>query len=340
MKRVLVIFLLSSGLISAHAQTGGDNVYEFLNLSPGAFISSLGGINISTFNNDPSLAMFNPALAGPLGHGNLSLNYLNYFAGINYGSIMYCHHTDSSGTFSAGINYLNYGRFERADEAGNINGYFNAAEYAFNIIYSREIDSAFTLGINLKPIISQLETYISLGIAIDFGASYRSRDGMVSAGLVIRNTGFQLTTYSGVREKLPSEITAGLSTKLRHAPLRFSLTARHLEKYDLLHSYYTSENDDRPLSKTEEIAENIMRHLVLGAELMPTENLFFTAGFNYQRRKELMYEARSALVGFSFGVGLKTSSLDIMVSRARYHIAGSSTNFSLLLKPALFKRLK
>ncbi|MDT8400072.1 MAG: type IX secretion system protein PorQ [Bacteroidales bacterium] len=336
----MIIFLLSSGLISAYAQTGGDNVYEFLNISPGAYISSVGGFNISTFSGDPSLAMFNPALAGPAGHGNLSLNYLNYFAGINYGSIMYCHHSDSSGTFSAGINYLNYGRFEKADEEGNINGYFNAAEYAFNIIYTREIDSVFKLGINLKPIVSQLETYISLGIAVDFGASYRSPDGMVSAGLVIRNTGFQLTSYSGVREKLPFEITAGISTELRHAPLRFSLTARHLEKYDLVHSYYTPEDEDPPLSKTKEIAENIMRHLIFGAELRPTENLFFAAGFNYQRRKELMYETRSALVGFSLGVGIRTSSLDIMVSRAKYHIAGSSTNFSLLLKPSLFKRLK
>lgn len=340
MKRTVLIFFLLYCLISAHGQTGGDNVYEFLNLSPSAFISSLGGFNVSTFSDDPSLAIFNPAVAGPGGHGNFSLNYLNYFAGINYGSIMYCHHNDSSGTFMAGIHYLNYGRFERADESGKLNGSFNAAEYAFHLVYSRQIDSSFRLGINMKPIISQLENYVSLGLAMDIGASYKSPDGMTGAGLAIRNAGLQLTTYSGLREKLPFEITAGISTGLKHAPIRFSLTARHLEKYKLVHNYYETENDDPPPSKTGQIAENILRHLIFGAELTPTENLIFAAGFNYQRRKELMYESKSALVGFSLGVGIKTSSLDLMVSRARYHIAVSSTNFSLLLKPSLFKRMK
>ncbi len=338
MKREVIILLLSFSLTNIYSQTGGDNVYEFLNLSPNAYISSLGGFNISTFSNDPSMATFNPALSGPLGHGSLSLNYVNYFAGINYGSIMYSHYSDSAGSFSAGINYLNYGRFERADESGNINGYFNAAEYAFNIIYSRQIDSIFNLGVNIKPIISQLETYISLGIAMDIGASWESHDGLMSAGFVIRNLGLQLTTYSGSREKLPFEIMAGISTRLRHAPLRFSLTARHLEKYDLVYKY--DEQDEQEYSKSGEVAENIMRHLIFGAELMPTENFFLAAGFNYQRRKELEYEVRSSTVGFSLGVGIKTSSVDIMISRARFHLAGSTTNFSILLKPSLFNRLK
>lgn len=340
MKKVIIIFILASCVIDASSQTGGDNVYEFLNLSPNAYISSLGGFNVSSPGNDPSSAMLNPALAGSGSHGSLSLNYLNYFAGINYGSMMYSYHSDSSGIFSAGINYLNYGRFDRADEAGNINGYFNASEYAINIIYARQLDSSFSVGVNLKPVISQLESYVSFGLAVDLGAFYQSPGGMINAGLAIRNCGLQLTTYSGIREKLPFEITAGISTKLRHAPLKFSLTARHLEKYDLLHKYTATDDDEPPLSKTGEIAENIMRHLVFGAELMPTENFFITTGFNYQRRKELMFDLRSATVGFSLGAGIKTSSFEIIISRARYHIAGSSTTFSLLLKPSLFNSLK
>ncbi len=338
MKREMIILLLSFSLTNIYSQTGGDNVYEFLNLSPNAYISSLGGFNISSFTNDPSMAIFNPALSVPESHGSLSLNYVNYFAGINYGSIMYSHFIDSIGSFSAGINYLNYGRFKRADDSGNLNGYFNAAEYAFNIIYSRQIDSLFNLGVNFKPIISQLENYLSLGIALDIGASWESKDGMINAGLVIRNLGLQLKTYGGTREKLPFEMVIGISARLKHAPLRFSLTARHLEKYNLLYDY--NAGDEKSYSKLEEAAENIMRHLIFGAEIMPTENFFIASGFNYQRRKELEYEARSSTVGFSLGAGLKTSSIELMISRARYHLAGSTTNFSVLLKPSLFNRLK
>ncbi|HCC69706.1 MAG TPA: hypothetical protein DEQ09_00920 [Bacteroidales bacterium] len=338
MKRVLYIILLLPSLTGIYSQTGGDNVYEFLNLSPNAYISSLGGFNISSPGYDPSMAMLNPALAGPAHHGNLSLNYVNYFAGINYGSIMYSHYCDSLGSFSGGINYLNYGRFDRVDESGIINGHFSAAEYSFNLIYSRQIDSSFSAGINLKPIISQFESYTSLGIAMDIGAAWKSHEGLINAGLTIRNLGLQITSYAGEREKIPFEVMAGISVRLRHAPLRFSITARHLEKYDLTFNY--DNQDGTAYSKLEEISENIMRHLIFGAEAMPTKNFFIAAGFNYQRRKELIYDAKPSIVGFSLGAGIKTSSIDIIVGRARYHLAGSSTNFSVLVKPALFKRFK
>jgi len=328
--------LLSFNFINTFSQTGGNNVYEFLNMSPGAYMTAAGGFNISTRSNDPSLAMFNPSLSGPDSDGHLSLSYVNYFAGINYGSVMYSHFSDSSGSFSAGINYLNYGRFDRTDESGNINGNFSAAEYAFNLVYARQLDSFLHAGVNIKPIISQLEAYISLGIAMDIGISCISPDGYTTAGLAIRNMGLQLTTYSGRREKLPFEIMAGISTRLRHAPLRFSLTARHLEKYDLIHEY-TDQEEKEEYSQAGKIAENIMRHLIFGAELSPSENFFISAGFNYQRRKELAYKNKTSTVGFSLGAGIKTSSVNLMISRARYHLAGSSTTFSILIKPALFK---
>ncbi|MFP4487753.1 MAG: type IX secretion system protein PorQ [Bacteroidales bacterium] len=339
MRQIVIALILSFSVNGIHSQTGGDNIYEFLNLGPNAYISSLGGFNISTFGQDPTLAMINPALSGEMSHGRLALNYVNYFAGINYGSALYSHYSDSLGSFTAGINYLNYGKFDRADEEGNINGSFTASEYAFNIIYARQIDSSFSFGINLKPILSQLENHISLGLALDAGASYRSPDGLLSAGLVIRNMGFQLKKYTGNNEKLPFEIMAGISSRLRHAPFRFSLTARHLEKYDLIHEY-TGQKENTGYTGIEEIAENIMRHLIFGAELIPGENFFISAGFNYQRRKELLHEARASTVGFSIGAGIMTSSVDISLSRARYHLAGSSTNFSLLIKPALFKSFR
>jgi len=338
MKRVALILLLSSGITGLYSQTGGDNVYEFLNLSPNAYISSLGGFNISSPGSDPSMAILNPALAGPGYNGNLALNYVNYFAGINYGSIMYSRHSDSLGSFAAGISYLNYGRFDRTDESGNMNGYFRAAEYSFNLLYSVHIDSIISLGVNLKPVISQLESYTSLGLGIDLGAYWESREGNMSAGLTLRNAGLQITTYSGQREKLPFEICAGFSARLRYAPLRFSLTARHLEKYRLIHDY--DEDEAATYSKSGEIAENLLRHLIFGVEIIPSENFFLAAGFNYQRRKELIYEEKTSTVGLSLGAGIKTSSVDIIISRARYHLAGSSTNFSLLLKPSLFARSK
>ncbi|MCK7539063.1 MAG: hypothetical protein MZV63_53105 [Marinilabiliales bacterium] len=67
------------------------------------------------------------------------------------------------GTFAAGVSFISYGSFTEADIAGNITGTFTAAEYAFNIIWSYRIDTSFTVGINIKPVLSNLERYFSAG---------------------------------------------------------------------------------------------------------------------------------------------------------------------------------
>ena len=59
--------------------------------------------------------------------------------------------------------------------SGIITGDFKAAEYAFSLIYSRQIDSSFNIGVNFKPILSQLEKYTSFGFAFDIGASWHNR---------------------------------------------------------------------------------------------------------------------------------------------------------------------
>ena len=55
-KRTFNILILCTLSISGFAQTGGDNIYEFLNLTHSAYVSSLGGTNISVYNNDLNLA--------------------------------------------------------------------------------------------------------------------------------------------------------------------------------------------------------------------------------------------------------------------------------------------
>jgi len=76
-----------------------------------------------------------------------------------------------------------------------------------------------------------------------------------------------------------------------------------------------------------------MRHAVLGIELLPHKNFYFSAGYNYQRRKELQIDSKVSTVGLSWGFGINTSWMDIEFGRATYHLAGSSTNFSVILRP-------
>jgi hypothetical protein len=338
-KRGLFILFLLTGT-RLLAQTGGDNVYEFLNLTHSGLVASLGGSNVSLRSPDLNLAYHNPALLSAEMDKNLTISYVNYFAGINYGMSMYARSYPRAGNFAAGITYLNYGSFTESDESGNITGSFRAAEYAMSLIWSHEVDSLFSFGVNLKPVLSHLESYSSFGIALDAGASYQSRNKLFSAGIVLKNIGVQITSYTGeTREKLPFEIQAGVSQRLSHAPFRFSLTLRHLEKFDLTYTY--DENIDQSgssASSASGFGENLLRHMVIGTELIPHKNFYFSVGYNYQRRREMQIESKVSSVGFSWGFGINTSYLSLAFGRASYHLAGASNNITLIIRPDMLYR--
>ena len=334
--RIILILAFFSFSFSSIAQIGGQAVYSFLNLTNSARVAALGGNIISINDNDLNLSFENPSLLNPEMNNNFVLNYVNYFSDINYGYISYANEIKGIGTFAAGLHYINYGEFDRADEIGNINGKFYASEYAVNLMYSKAIDSSFRIGVNIKPIYSVLESYKSFGIVGDAGITYTNSSHLFSGALVVKNFGTQLKPYTKDNfEPVPFEIEAGISQKLEHAPFRISLVAEHLEKYNLNYTKPTDSqsnifsNETSKANIIKEHADKIMRHLVLGVEIIPTPNFYLNLGYNYRRRQELKIDDRSYTVGFSWGFGLKISKFRLSYGRATYHLAGATNHFSL-----------
>jgi len=332
-KSSLLLIFIFLGIISS-AQIGGTYTYSFLDLVNSARVASMGG-NINAINdNDLNLVCHNPALLTSEMNQSLVLNYVNYFTDVNYGYVSYAKEFKNYGMFAAGIQYINYGKFIEADDKGIITGEFKASEYAIHITYSRPIDSSFSVGVNLKPIISTLEKYTSYGIAGDVGVLYTNKDKLFSAALVVKNLGIQLKGYTSERESLPLNIQIGISQKLRHAPLRFSIIADHLETPDLTYDMPEEESDpvfddDNTDSDIDRIADQIMRHIIIGAEFSPINNFYIRAGYNYRRRQEMIVDSKTGMVGFSWGFGIKISRFHISYGRATYHLAGSSDHFSV-----------
>ncbi len=340
------LFLSVSAL---NAQIGGNYTYAFLNQTNSARIASLGGKSVAIPDADLNMPFHNPSLLSAGMDNHLVLNYVGYFADINYGYASYARSYESVGNFAVGLHYINYGDFPYADIYGVRNGYFKASEYALNLIYSRKIDSFITVGVNVKPIYTSFESYNSLGIAADLGISYYDPEKLFTAALVLKNAGTQITTYYGSaeREKLPFEIQAGLSQKLAHAPFRFSFLFQHLQKWDL--QYESELNEDNNLGfieeetitrsqKIEDIGDNLLRHVIFGVEFMPGENFYVSLGYNYQRRQELKISTTPAMTGFSWGFGFRVSKFHFSYGRASYHLAGASNHFSLSTNLSEFYR--
>lgn len=323
-------------------QTGGSYTYGFLNLTNSARVAALGSKNISLNDNDLNMPYHNPALLTPEMDQNIVLNYVLYFAQINFGYASYALDMKKIGTFAAGMHYINYGKFDGATPAGVLTGNFYAAEYAFNLFFSRPIDSSFRWGVNLKQIYSSLENYKSYGMALDIGITYTFNDGLTCAAAVIRNIGSQISSYTGkYTEPLPFEILLGITHKLQYAPFRFSLTAQNLQKYKLSYEKAEEDNSSTTLDNTkqtkfEKFADNFFRHIIAGIEFLPSKSLYFSFAYNYQRRKEMALEDSPGTVGFSYGMGIKLKRFSISYGRAVYHAAGGSNHFSFSLNLAQF----
>jgi hypothetical protein len=336
MKKSLVVFLFLLFFYFSFGQSGGRSVYSFLNLSSPARTAALGGAIISVKDNDVNLSFQNPSLLDSSMNNALSLSYINYLAGIHYGYAGYAHTFKKVGNFSAAIQYVDYGSFKEANTVGDITGSFSATESAFNMGYSRMIkDSCLSVGATLKTIYSRLGEYTSVGNAMDMGAVYYNPKRFFSSGIVLKNIGKQWTTYNTEHESLPFEIQVGFSKKLKHAPLRISLTFIHLEKWDLTYTNPTAITKD-PItgkviekSKSSQYADKIGRHLVFGGEVLISKNFHLRVGYNYLKRQELKVTTRPGITGFSFGFGLRVYKFMLSYAYAPLHLAGGTNHFTI-----------
>jgi len=339
MKKLIILLFSILLSVSSFCQTGGNNTYEFLNLPISARVTALGGNLISTKDNDLNVALINPSLLTDSMDSNVALSFINYFGGIKYGYVAYAKHFNKLGNFSAGINYLDYGRTPRTDEIGNTDGSFGATEMSLNLAYAhRLLDSNLTVGATLKTIYSQMDTYFSWGSALDIGATYFRPKSNFAVAYVIKNVGRQWRSYvPGNREKLPFEMQIGISKKPLHVPIRLSFIYENLEKWDL--TYEDPANPTQtvdPLTgeaikqnKYKVFGDKLMRHIVIGGEFIITKNLFIRVGYNYQRRKELKIPENRGMTGFSFGFGFRVYKFHFSYGRAVYHLAGATNNFSI-----------
>lgn len=332
---IIAICLIFS--IHAFAQSGGKTTYKFLKLTNSARVAALGSNFLTIHDNDLSLALANPSLISPMMKNSLSLNFIDGLAGTNYGFASYGFNLSKFGSFAGTMQYYSYGKSDYINEYGEASGKFSAGEYAFNLGWGRMLDTVFSIGANAKLIYSSLDSYKSLGMAVDVAGSYVPNETFC-ASVILRNIGRQLTAYTedGV-QPLPFEIQAGISKKLAHMPFRYSLLLQHLEKWDL--SYTDPNVVPDPFtgqlpkqSGLDAFAQNVMRHIVIGGEFIPAKFLSIRVGYNYLRRQEMKVISRPGPVGFSWGIGLKVYKFDFSYSRAAYSIVGSPNYISISTK--------
>ena len=329
-------FCLLMGIMGRSAtaqQLGGRKVFPFLDLPTGAQQAALGGMSVSARNDDPTMLFASPALLNADMDGRLALSYVAYVADIKQSTAAYVFNTAKAGRFGVGVTYLNYGNFESYDAAGNSLGTFSVNEYTAGVSDSYT-KGKFTFGATTKLAVSSIAGNRSLAGVGDAGVVYKHPTADFTAGLAVKNAGFQFAPYPGTeRGPLPLDVQLGATIKPEHMPVRLSLTAHHLQQWDI---QYLDANSRGPLDAsgnekkpTKSFGDNLARHFTVAAALVLGKGLNIRVGYNHLQRRELRLDNTSGSAGLSFGVMLKISTFQIDYTHATLQAAGSSEYFTL-----------
>jgi hypothetical protein len=329
----IAVMLIS---VAGTSQVGGSTIFNSLEIPSSARVAAVGGNLISVKESDLNLAIFNPSLLDSTFDQQMALSYVNYFSDVNFGYASYARQINSKVTGAATLQYMGYGQFDETNAIGEDIGQFSAGDFALTVGAGMAVDTSFTVGANVKMLYSVLADYNSFGAAVDLSGTYHNPARRLTAALVVRNLGYQFTTYrDDNREDLPINVQLGISKQLKHAPFRFSVIAEHLEKWDLTYENANEEIQIDPISGEVindggfEFGDKFMRHIITGVEMLISENIHIRLGYNYRRRQEMKISDKPGTAGLSWGFGINIRKFNLSYGRATYHLAGPSNHFTI-----------
>ncbi|WP_337377408.1 type IX secretion system protein PorQ [Prevotellamassilia timonensis] len=300
------------------------SAFNTLRLPASSHAAALGGQNVTLIEDEPTAGWYNPALYANVSDLSAGLDFMTYAAGSTWMGAHFVKAFGERHTMAVGVQYMNYGKMDETDEAGNTLGQFSAKDIVIGAGYSYLLSDRWTGGANLKMMVSNLADYTALAAAIDVGVNYYDDENDLSVSASLQNIGTQLKAYhDGQRTHLPFTLALGFSKGMAHLPVRFHVTMTDVTRWKS--SYYVlPENKDKDKSDKVGFGKKALNHFVLGLDILPTDYLYLSVGYNFRRAYELKASGSSHLAGLSAGAGVNVKHFKFGVSYAKYHQASNS----------------
>lgn len=300
----LLLMLLFSAVIKAQES---QTEYNFLRLPVSAHTAALGGDNITLIEDDPSLTFQNPALLASVSNKTVNFNCMTYMEGALNLSASYNQIVKEKASWAVMAQLMNYGTMKQMDENNVQTGEFSAKDIAIGGAFSYMLADKLVGGITAKIVASYIGDYSSMGVGIDLGLNYYDPDREWSVSVVAKNLGGQIKAYDEQYEKMPLDLQAGVSKRFDALPFRVSATL-----VDLNHWNYRFTN-----------------HLVLGADIILSDQIYVAAGYNFRRSKEMEMAGEEDTMtshgaGLSFGGGIQLERFKLQVGYGKYHVSSHS----------------
>lgn len=319
-KSLLFVYIFSFWGSFAFAQSDVSTTFRFLDITPTANASALGGNHTGMFNGDYSSFNINPAYLFGATNGQVSATFVNLLADSRMGVTNGAFQINENNQVGIGIRFLGYGDFNTIDEDGNELGSFNALDFALSGAYATKLANNWSGGIGLDLIHSSYEQYKSSAFTVSGGIYYKNIEEHFSFGASVRNLGTQLSTYTGTREPLPLDVSVGISKKPTGFPAELNLTLRRLNDWDM-----------RTIDETTTPAffDSAFRHVIFGGTIDFSETFHVRLGYNRYLHELNKTKENFDFAGVGMGIGFNVKSLIIDISRNSYSETGGVVQISI-----------
>ncbi|HEX6334043.1 MAG TPA: type IX secretion system protein PorQ [Flavisolibacter sp.] len=315
------------------AQTlGGTSVYNFLRLPATPVLTAAGGVNTSFKAHEVGLTANNPSLLDENVSRQLNASFNTFPGGVHTYSLTGATQVPKQGAVAAGhIYFLDYGAIPQTDAAGNTSGTFRPVDFVVQLSAAKKYLQKWHYGASLKFIHSSYQQYRSSGLAVDAGLLYTDTANDLTASVLARNMGVQLSSYAGERDDLPFDLQVGITKRLAKSPFGFSFTAHHLHQFDILY-HDTTFNVTNNFTTGTGFFNKLLNHFVFATHIYLGNHLEGTIGYNHLRRSELnIGSAANGLTGFSTGLRLKLKKFQVLYAHTNYQRNISWNHFGVTM---------
>ncbi|MCY4170734.1 MAG: type IX secretion system protein PorQ [Bacteroidetes bacterium] len=297
-----VLLIVSFSSVNASGQSLSS--FDFLRLEPSAKAAALGGTIMMGASPHSTTIYYNPALPQDNTDGSLSVSWLNHFSDLQSGTVTYSKSLTRIGTATGGIRFFSWGRIDRANDLGEIDGSFSSSNFALSIGLSRLLQPRLRYGANIHIAYTTIAEFNALAIAFDAGAVYYNVEQGFTASVGVSNLGLALTHIGQTRDTLPLDVRIATSKRLKHIPILIGLTLVNLQ-------------DTPEISSLDQGFE----HAILSLEFQAIPVFHVRMGYNH-RKRELKSDRRLDLAGISIGFGLRLRRFHLDYSYSSWSFGG------------------
>ncbi|MFN3598040.1 MAG: PorV/PorQ family protein [Rubricoccaceae bacterium] len=286
---------------AAHAQSRAAG-FDLVRLDASPRTAALAGIPDALAALDASAAYDNPALLEPGLDRQAAFGYTNHVAGIAAGHVAYARAAPRlGGTLAAGVRFLSYGAFARAEADGAGEGTFGAGEQALTLAYARPLAENVSVGVSAHALFASIDDAQAAALTLGAGAVYTWPQQRLRVAASVQHVGAALASLGAERDRLPLEARLSVSRRLEYLPLTLAVSA-----YDLAGVGTGQAPDDSTGALRTALA-----HVAFGGELQLGPALALRGGYHPRRAEALRGGARLDFAGVSAGFGLSLRRLGV-----------------------------